>query len=839
MSRWACGGVLVLLAAPAARSQTADVIVEVAGFVKPPPRPNALGGGAVLAEHRPVRAAQPAAPAPGPEARRDAHGDPLPPGAVARYGTVRLRHGTVPDGLAFSPDGAVLGSLADTPDGLRTWDPATGKEVARLGHRVRLGAFAGDGTVVFVDADDRVRVWTPAGNRVRDLPEKALPEGTQTVAVHPGGGEFAAAATGRVVLVDLRTGAPLRELKAVPGTAAVRLEYSPDGRWLAGGWEKGVWLWDLKTGKRVRTYPPGNLEFAFSPDGARLAVGGELLQVYPTDAEEPADGYAAPEGDFRSPRFTTDGAAVLALTPEGSVLRVDAATGRVGEPTKPPATKVQPPFALAPDAALAAAVAVGESGGIVVWDPKTGKGPAVERLPELSRPGFSADGKTVSALAPEGRVHTFDAATGRPGKVVELPDPAGRAVFWDPVARRAAVLFGEDELELRVFDGDTGNAVGKVPVPANADGAGVAFCPTDPDRVAVFCRGSVLVARAATGKPVNTLVIGKPADAPGGGAVSPDGRLVAVTGWPLAVWEVGTGKKRLGFDVVPSGAAFSPDGRYLAAWDVGGGPVSVFDLRVGVLVRRFAAAGTEVVVAFAPDGKRVAVGAGVAVSVWDVATGEEVSRFEGQDGVLTGVAWSPDGARLASASIDGTVVVWDATRKAADKPAAAAVAGFEEAVRLLGEADPAAAQRGMEYLYRRPAEAAREVAARVPAPAAAPAGRIAKLVADLDSDDFRVRSAAVRELGQIGGEAGPALRAVAAKSANPEARQLAADVLARIANPPPTAAGLRAERAVEVLEGLGTTDARAVLAKWAAGPAGNRTAADAAAALARLKARKE
>ncbi len=65
-------------------------------------------------------------------------------------------------------------------------------------------------------------------------------------------------------------------------------------------------------------------------------------------------------------------------------------------------------------------------------------------------------------------------------------------------------------------------------------------------------------------------------------------------------------------------------------------------------------------VAFSPDGSRIASACSdYTVKVWDVATGQKALNLRGQLASVTGVAFSPDGKRLACASDDGTVRIWD------------------------------------------------------------------------------------------------------------------------------------------------------------------------------------
>ncbi len=72
-------------------------------------------------------------------------------------------------------------------------------------------------------------------------------------------------------------------------------------------------------------------------------------------------------------------------------------------------------------------------------------------------------------------------------------------------------------------------------------------------------------------------------------------------------------------------------------------------------------AGGVEAVAWSPDGKRIASGSvDNTVQVWDAADGGHVYTYRGHSSSVLAVAWSPDGKRIASGSGDKTVQIWDA-----------------------------------------------------------------------------------------------------------------------------------------------------------------------------------
>jgi len=90
--------------------------------------------------------------------RTDALGDPLPPYAVARLGSLRLIHGTQDvQHVVLSPDGTYVASTHDTGDN-KLWDVQTGRELLLPEHLRRAFLFTANGKLLGVEQQNN-RLW--------------------------------------------------------------------------------------------------------------------------------------------------------------------------------------------------------------------------------------------------------------------------------------------------------------------------------------------------------------------------------------------------------------------------------------------------------------------------------------------------------------------------------------------------------------------------------------------------------------------------------------------------------------------------------------------------------
>jgi hypothetical protein len=296
--------------------------------------------------------------------------------------------------------------------------------------------------------------------------------------------------------------------------------------------------------------------------------------------------------------------------------------------------------------------------------------------------------------------------------------------------------------------------------------------------------------------------------------------------------------------------AWAPDGKRLAL-GIGGDTVVVCD-RAGRELRRFAASergrwsakaasalGRRTpddedsrvgALAFSPDGKWIVSGSGdLSVRVWEAATGRLVVRFDGHDEPVGQVAVAPDGRSAFSAGGDGLVYQWDLTPKSCTRPRQRPGDLWAAAA----EPDPTFAVPAAWALITGSEESRAFVAERLPPFAAAKREEIVKWLEDLDAPVFADREAATQALRDQGPLVERQLRETLQTTAGPEVRRRAEDLLTRLENTS-TADELRALRLVQVCELSGTAAARALLTRWSGGAPGALLTEDAKAALARL-----
>jgi WD40 repeat protein/class 3 adenylate cyclase len=112
------------------------------------------------------------------------------------------------------------------------------------------------------------------------------------------------------------------------------------------------------------------------------------------------------------------------------------------------------------------------------------------------------------------------------------------------------------------------------------------------------------------------------------------------------------------------GGAISRDGRTIATIGGTDKTVRLWSTRTGRQLREFpvgeAAPGLTVGLAFSPDGRRIAAPSRKGATVWDVRSGAELLSVNAHEGLVTAVIYSRDGTRLATAGDDGTVRIWNA-----------------------------------------------------------------------------------------------------------------------------------------------------------------------------------
>jgi WD40 repeat protein len=626
---------------------------------------------------------------------------------------------------------------------------------------------------------------------------------------------------------------------------------------------------------------------ALSPDGALAAVptrDGRTIRLIATRSNEEV---CRTEGAADWPArvaFAADGRTLTATSRDGTVRVWSAATGKVVRRI----TGLAPPIrlvALSPDGSVLATVDRAD-GAVRLWD--VAKGQELHTFPGHRASSlvvaFTGDGKAVLTAGLEWMhsepprewapwsLRRWDPETGKELRVTAR-DPKGqvRAGVFSADARRLATLLNDGTL--RLWDVDAGRELRDWKLPTyearHISGGEVTTFPrpavTD---LALPGDGKVLFGphagrvrrwETATGKELPPLTV------PGQGerewaygacvAQSPDGRLVAMTGYQsrgsrmvtvTVLLDTSTGQKLHELTIeggIQGSGAFSPDGRTLAVRAERG--VALWEVASGRSRGRLAGGGRyRFTVTFSPDGRLLALGGDgpAAVQLWDLTSDRPAGGLDWPGARVSSLAFSPDGRRLAVAGSPNVALVCDVPALLKGGPAAPLKVSADDRERLWADLTGPEGDRAYRAVQRLAASGPEGVAFlkdRLKAPAETDARRVARLLKDLDDDEFDKREKATEELKALGRRAEAALREALKNNPSAEARPRIERLLAGLkpdenTAPSPELVGLRV---VEALELNGGPEARAVLERLAKGRPGEPLAAEARASLARLAGR--
>jgi RNA polymerase sigma factor (sigma-70 family) len=820
---------------------------------------------------------EPAAPREGPPAvqrpaekdvkREDALGDPLPPQALLRLGSTRLR-GESSSAIAFSPDGRWLASGGFNKH-IRLWDPKTGKDVRTiLGPQrgVWALAFSRDGKLLAgAGLDKVVYLWDPATGKETGRLEGFAAD-VHALAFSP---KKDLLITGDVESVGLWQvpGGKLLHTLVAKGANAVAVAFAPDGHTVAVVCNhKTVRLWDT-AGKPVHDLT-GHIGpvagVVFCPDGKLLlTVGPQETRIWDAATGKKLDVFGAPRWIGSCAAFSPDGKLLARGGADQRVHLWDWKKRQEILQTQRHGDRIRC-VAFAPDGT--ALVSVADASPIHLWDPSSGK-PKIALAGHQERllsAAYTPDGRMIVTCAWDGTARLWDARTGQEIRQLEVapmtekvdqsrdPEMLGKVVV-SPDSKQAAVSRGD---EIVVICGlATGKEVRRY------KGMSLAFSP-DGKVVAVGSRGT-------SGKSFNVGIIRLYERAAGelrrelaghltpvvGLAFTSDGQALVSHGMVffgarfgepgesetkhVRLWDLATSKERRALAVGshPSRMALAPDGRTAAC--IGRTEKTVFLWETATGEQRGKLTGhTDTIfgITYSPDGRTIATaGMDGTVRLWDAFTMQEIGRLEGHRGWVLDVAFSPDGTRLVSGGMDTTALVWNVRRftKRLGRTVPLKDADLEACWNDLA-AGSAQASTAMGKMLAAPGQSVTFLGERVKPAPAAEVRRIVALIADLGSAQFKVRDQAMQELQKLGEVAAPALQKASSGNLPLEVKRRLEVLLGKLSNWPPET--LRQVRAVEVLEHVSRPAARAVLERLVReGAPEARLTREADAALRRMK----
>jgi len=623
--------------------------------------------------------------------------------AGIRFGSDTLRHDGDAKFLDFSPDGNWI-ACSSRAEHVFIFDAATGKPLRRIevGEHARrvcgLQFSPVDGSLV-VGSQDKIYFYSPAsGELLRTLPisfEDRVQLGFDW--------KFDISADGeQIVLLPAEFGQTCIVLDVNAGKEIARFErqldwsyqanFSPDGKSLAfASLDPGAKVWDIASGKLEYTLPghdhsPGGavkqyaMTLGYSPDGKTLATGASKeIFLWDVETKQLRQKLLVSRNKnlFISIAFTPDSKTVVGGSQDGNVYVWNAETGKLRyELSSMGSLKC---VAISADGTKLAASCWHNR--LLVWDLQTGKplfpNPTGHRY-SVKAVTFTPDGNQIVSSSGSRQILFWDAQSGELVRPINTKDRSHSLHFLSDGKR--LISGGHGREGITVWDSETGERIrrfGQIGLPRNnhfmrafqlsTDEKRLVVAGFDSDRFTLQFSSWDFENHRRSLKFIEGDIRAAPAI-----AIHPDCNLAAIGyGDEILIWDLRSGEQIAelkGHKHNVKSLAFSPDGERLVTGSLDG-TVRVWNRNTFEQIQIFSAEQPIAVVSYSPDGQVIAAGGGYRgrparsanrsqVIFWDASSGNKIGHVSGQRANVTALGFSADGDRIASGHEDGYLFVW-------------------------------------------------------------------------------------------------------------------------------------------------------------------------------------
>ncbi|MEG4031479.1 MULTISPECIES: serine/threonine-protein kinase [unclassified Microcoleus] len=275
-------------------------------------------------------------------------------------------------------------------------------------------ALSPDGQTLVSASFGTIRIWNVrTGRLVRTLNSVHSKKSVNTLAVSPNSSILASGGgDNNLILWDLKTGRRMRTI-AAHKAAVNAIAFSRDGQTLASGSDdKTIRLWNVRTGSRLRTlsgHAGGVNAIALSRDGNTLASGSQdkTVRLWNLGTGEVRRIITGHGGPVNAVAFSPNGQIVASASTDNTIRLSNVQDGKRTRTFKGHSSWVRT-IAFSPDSHTL----ISGGGDIIVWDLKTGK----------ERSTLSGHSQFVSSVAIARDSKTFvSASPDRTIKIWRMP----------------------------------------------------------------------------------------------------------------------------------------------------------------------------------------------------------------------------------------------------------------------------------------------------------------------------------------------------------------------------------------------------------------------------------